>query len=181
VSNSGNYNSGNKNTGNHNSGDFNSGNKNSGYYNSGNWNSGYCNLGSFNSGNNNSGSYNSGNYNSGNKNSGFFNTNEPTVRMFNKDTGLKREEINIPCIYLKLTDDKGNKINSYKEAWKLAWEKLDNKKKNEFLNLPNFCPIIFEEITGINVNEKETKTIIIDGKEIKISKESFEELKKQLT
>ena len=47
---------------------------------------------------------NSGNRNSGNRNSGFFNSNEPCVRMFNKETKFKRDEINIPSwCYFDLT------------------------------------------------------------------------------
>ena len=42
--------------------------------------------------------------NSGNRNSGFFNSNEPCVRMFNKETKFKRDEINIPSwCYFDLT------------------------------------------------------------------------------
>ena len=163
-------------------------------------NTGNRNSGDYNSGGRNSGDCNSGGYNSGNYNSGFFNTNEPTVRLFNKETNLKRSELDIPYIYLSInewisennmtseqkTNDKDFHIKggtliqrSYKEAWDKAWKDLSENVKNEFLNLPNFCSKIFEEITGINVNS--TKKIIIDGKEIEISIESFEQLKKSLT
>lgn len=147
-------------------------------------NSGYCNSGNYNSGN-----FNSGHGNSGQYNSGHFNTNEPTVRLFNKETNLKRSEINIPYINLKITEwisedkmtdeqkknDKDYRTNkgtlikrSYKEAWKLYWSEIDEKTKQRFLNLPNFDAVIFEEITGIDVNllKKETcegKTVLIDG------------------
>ena len=163
-----------------NSGSCNSGYSNSGYSNSGDYNSGYYNSGNRNSGNRNSGYSNSGNYNSGNYNSGYFNTDEPTVRLFNKDTNLKRSEVCIPYVHLPLTEYKDGKLitRTYKEAWKIAWKDLSEYDKNSFLNLPNFCSKIFEEITGINVNS--TKKIIIDGKEIEISIESFEELKRSL-
>ena len=36
-----------------------------------------------------------------------------------------------------------------KDAWKNAWVNFTEENKNEFKNIPNFCPIIFEEITGI--------------------------------
>ena len=119
--NSGDWNSGNRNSGNRNSGNWNSGNWNSGDLNSGNWNSGDLNSGKWNSGDLNSGDRNSGDLNSGNRNSGdlnsgdwnsgnlnsgdwnsgnfnsgYFNTDEPFVRMFNKDTKLKKDDIHIP-------------------------------------------------------------------------------------
>src|SRR3990167_9459438 len=105
------------------------------------------NSGDRNSGNRNSGYYNSGHCNRGNWNSGFFNTDEPTVRMFNKDTGLLRSEINIPYLDLQLTqwvnsskmteqqkkDNPGHVTTggvlvavSYKEAWVTLWHHLDS-------------------------------------------------------
>jgi len=130
-----------------NSGYYNSGYSNSGYYNSGNHNSGY-----YNSGNYNSGNYNSGNYNSGNYNTGFFNTDEPTVRMFNKDTGLKRSEIDIPFIELVLWTKETSKI-SYKAAWAKVWQNASRIEKRAFVTLPNFDVKIFEEITGIKLTK----------------------------
>ena len=190
--NSGDWNSGNRNSGNYNSGDYNSGNYNSGNYNSGDWNSGnynsgFCNSGNYNSGdwnsgNYNSGDWNSGNYNSGNRNSGFFNSNEPNVRMFNKDTKLKKDDINIPSwCYFNLTvwvshdtateEDKevhkkeietcGGflKTLEYKEAWKLAYDKTNDKEKIQLFNLPNFDVDIFKEISGIDVRADYKKLI----------------------
>ena len=53
-----------------------------------------------------------------------------------------------------------------------------SKEDRKFLeSLPNFCPKILEETTGIVF--KSTKTIIIDGKEIEISKDSYEAFKSQ--
>ena len=175
--NRGGCNSGNCNSGNWNSGDCNSGGCNSGNYNSGNRNSGGCNSGGCNSGN-----YNSGNYNSGNWNSGFFNSNEPNVRMFNKDTKLKKDDINIPSwCYFNLTvwvshdtateEDKevhkkeietcGGflKTLEYKEAWKLAYDKTNDKEKIQLFNLPNFDVDIFKEISGIDVRTDYKKLI----------------------
>jgi len=162
----------------------NTGENNSGYGNSGDGNSGYW----------NSGDGNSGYGNSGDRNSGFFNTNEPNVRLFNKETDLKRSDIDIPYFTLKInewipernmTDDqkkadkdfhvkKGTLITrTYKEAWKLYWNKDSTKEdRQKFLDLPNFDAEIFEEITGINVEKKETcngKIVEIDGKKYKLS------------
>ena len=183
--NSGYWNSGNCNSGNRNSGDWNSGNYNSGNYNSGDWNSGNCNSGNrnsgyWNSGNCNSGNYNSGDWNSGDCNSGFFNTNEPFVRMFNKDTKLKREEINIPnfCYfdltiwvsYDTATDEEKEehkaeietcggylKTLKYKEAWKLAWDKVGKEEHKQLLKLPNWDNEVFKEITGIDAEAEIAK------------------------
>ena len=175
--NSGNYNSGNYNSGYWNSGDCNSGNRNSGDCNSGYYNSGDCNSGDCNSGNYNSGNYNSGNYNSGDCNSGYFNSNEPNIRMFNKDTDLKRDEIDIPSwCYFDLTvwvshdtaTDKEKEVHKkeietcggylktleYKEAWKLAWDKVGKEEHEQLLKLPNWDNEVFKEITGIDAESE---------------------------
>lgn len=72
------------------------------------------------------------------------------------------------------------KTFSYQEAWKNFWEKTSEENKEKFLNLPNFCPKIFKEITGIDL-EKESEVIEltiediaklkgVDPKQIKIIK-----------
>ena len=96
----------------------------------------------------------------------FFNSNEPNVRMFNKDTKLKKDDINIPSwCYFNLTvwvshdtateEDKevhkkeietcGGflKTLEYKEAWKLTYDKTNDKEKIQLFNLPNFDADIF--------------------------------------
>jgi len=177
-------NTGEDNSGYCNSGDCNSGNRNSGYYNSGDYNSGY---------------HNSGNYNSGNYNSGMFNTDEPFMRMFNKETNIKFSDwvnsddyifYNIPLntfIWSSEMTDKEKeeypewktcggylKTLKYKEAWAKWWE--DNKyKKDDIKRLPNFDAKIFEEITGIKIDE-ETEEMTMEevckalGRTIKIKK-----------
>ena len=175
--NSGNWNSGDKNSGDWNSGDgnsgdWNSGNGNSGDSNSGNWNSGYRN-----SGHRNSGDWNSGDWNSGNCNSGYFNSDEPCLRMFNKMTYCKRDDINIPSwCYFDLTvwvshdtateEEKKKYKNEieicggflktidYKDAWRLAWNKASIKERKKLFELPNWDNEVFKEITGIDA-EKE--------------------------
>lgn len=161
--NSGGWNSGNRNRGDGNSGDGNSGD----------WNSGDGNSGNGNSGNRNSGHWNSGNWNSGNGNSGYFNSDEPFVRMFNKDTKLKRHEISIPSFcYFNLTvwvshdtasdEEKEEhkreietcggflKTLDYKEAWRIAWDRASKEKHLELLKLPNWDNEVFKEISGID-------------------------------
>ena len=121
----------------------------------------------------NSGSCNSGSWNSGDRNSGFFNSDEPNIRMFNKDTNLKRGDINIPLwCYFSLTiwvshdtateEEKEKhkreietcggylKTLEYKEAWKLAWSKASKEEHKQLLKLPNWNNKVFIEITGID-------------------------------
>ena len=188
--NSGNRNSGDWNSGDWNSGDCNSGNWNSGIWNSGDWNSGNRNSGNrnsgdwnsgdWNSGDCNSGNWNSGNWNSGNCNSGFFNTNEPFVRMFNKDTKLKKYEIDIPLFcHFDLTvwvshdtateeekEEHNEEIKTcggflktldYKEAWRLAWNKASKEEHLEMLKLPNWDNEVFKEISGIDAEAEIAK------------------------
>ena len=178
--NSGNWNSGDGNSGSFNSGSFNSGKRNSGNCNSGNWNSGNYNSGKRNSGYRNSGDWNSGDWNSGDFNSGFFNTNEPFVRMFNKDTKLKKYEIDIPLFcHFDLTvwvshdtateEEKKDhyeeiktcggflKTLDYKEAWRLAWNKASKEEHLEMLKLPNWDNEVFKEISGIDAEAEIAK------------------------
>ena len=144
---------------------YNSGNRNSGKYNSGDWNSG---------------NYNSGNWNSGNWNSGFFNSDEPNVRMFNKDTKFKHDDICIPswCYfdltvwvsYDTATDEEKEehkqeievfggflKTLEHKEAWRLAWDKADKEEHKQLLDLPNWDNEVFKEITGIDAETEIAK------------------------
>ena len=133
-----------------------------------------------NSGSWNSGSWNSGSWNSGSWNSGFFNSDEPNIRMFNKDTNLKRGDINIPSwCYFSLTvwvshdtateEEKEKykreietfggylKTLEYKEAWKLAWSKASKEEHKQLLKLPNWNNKVFIEITGIDAELEITK------------------------
>ena len=183
--NSGNRNSGDCNSGNRNSGNRNSGDRNSGNCNSGNWNSGDCNSGNWNSGdrnsgNCNSGNCNSGNWNSGNRNSGFFNTNSPLVRIFNKETNISRADIDFPSfLYFDLTvwvshdtatdeEKEAHKIDietcggfikaiSYKEAFRIAWNKASKEEHKKLLKLPNWNNEIFMEISGIDAEAEIAK------------------------
>src|SRR3990167_8077269 len=195
IENTGNWNSGNWNSGYGNSGNRNSGNWNSGYGNSGNWNSGNWNSGNRNSGNWNSGYGNSGNRNSGYGNStgresGIFNSESGTVRLFNKDSGKKWDEIDHPHFnefYLTMwileddmTDEEKKadpmfyvrqgylKKFEWKEAWANFWRDTSESNRKKFLALPNFDPVVFKEITGIDVGTKslsgKTVKVEIDGK-----------------
>lgn len=191
--NSGYRNSGDKNSGHCNSGDWNSGHGNSGDRNSGHGNSGDGNSGSGNSGDKNSGHGNSGYRNSGygnstNRESGIFCSREGTVRLFNKDSGKKWDEIDHPHFdefYLtkwisetEMTNEEKKadpefyvrrgylKEYEYKEAWANFWRDTDEKNRQKLLNLPNFNADVFLEITGIDVRSEEASNpveITIDG------------------
>ena len=159
------------------------------------------NTGCRNSGYRNSGDYNSGYYNSGYRNSGWFNTNEPKIRFFNKDSEYtysefyKKFSFIYPdfkiCAWVELNDlpkeeqsesarQMGGllKTLTYKEAWKEYWNRASESDKKWFKNLPNFSAEIFEEITGIKVNENdEKKTELLKKAQELIDKAN--ELKKQ--
>jgi hypothetical protein len=159
--NSGNWNSGYRNSGNRNSGDWNSGHWNSGNRNSGDWNSGYRNSGNWNSGYRNSGNWNSGHWNSGN-----LNTDTPNLRIFNKETDVKREDIEYPNLfYFELNEwireedmsDKEKdaypsyvtcggylKTRGYHEAWRESWDNADEEDRRKVPELPNWNNEIFK-------------------------------------
>jgi len=201
--NSGDLNSGYRNSGYWNSGDWNSGDRNSGYLNSGDRNSGYRNSGDRNSGNwnsgyRNSGNWNSGDWNSGYRNSGYLNSDEPTVRMFNKDSGLTRSQITIPDFFyfdinvwvatndmtVKEKEDNGLhvvtggflKTLDYKDAFIDSWNKATEDDKKKLFALPNFDAEIFKEISGIDVNKKRLVKVECEGNVVEISFESAKAL-----
>jgi len=145
--------------------------------NSGDRNSGNRNSGDWNSGNRNSGDSNSGYWNSGDWNSGYCNSDTPKVRIFNKETAVKRDDIEFPdFFYFDLTqfvsydtatdeerkehkkeiEARGGflKTIGYKEAWRKSWDKAYDEDRRKVLSLPNWDNAVFFEITGIDV-EKE--------------------------
>jgi hypothetical protein len=137
---------------------------NTGNWNSGNWNSGY---------------WNSGYGNSTNREAGIFNTTEGTLRMFNKPTDKKWDDIDHPNFYefylnkwipeSEMTDEEKKaepdffvrkgylKTFTWEEAWANYWRDCDEEEKQKVLNLPNFDTAIFKEITGIDVEIDTTK------------------------
>jgi hypothetical protein len=180
--NSGNWNSGNCNSGNRNSGDCNSGNHNSGNWNSGDCNSGNCNSGDWNSGDCNSGNCNSGDWNKSSFNNGCFNTVEPTIMMFNKPSEITYQNwvnSDARCLLNQIpknvvewicSDDMTDeekaahpehettggylKVLDEHECSQIWWDGLDNSQKEIIKSMPNFNESIFEEITGIKVDEQ---------------------------
>jgi len=159
-----------------NTGKGNSGHRNSGYRNSGDSNSGNWNSGDRNSGHRNSGYRNSGDWNSGDWNSGNFNSKTPLfINVFNMPCNIEDwENIKKPDFiynvvlsewvdFINMTDIekiKYPKLNgclrtySYKEAWRNAYSKANEKDVKLLKNLPNFDADVFKEITGIDVNNE---------------------------
>lgn len=45
---------------------------------------------------------------------------------------------------------------TYREAWKRAWETASDHDKRLLYSLPNFDPVVFEEISGIDVTQDNT-------------------------
>ncbi len=165
LANLGKDNTGHSNSGNWNSGNSNSGNRNSGDSNSGNWNSGYR---------------NSGDSNSGYRNSGAFCTDSnPKLVLFDVQTDIlikdweQSEVVRImnnidPTIWVPSSvmtkEEKEShpkwettegylKTISMHDAWKNMWGNLPEEKRKLFLDLPNFNPSKFKEITGIDINK----------------------------
>ena len=125
----------------------------------------------------NSGDSNSGSWNSGSWNSGYFNVDSPLVRIFGKETDVKKEDIDFPSwLYFDLTQwvshdtatDKEKKEHkneikifggflktlTYKEAFRLAWNKAEFSERKKLFSLPNWNNEIFMQISGIDA-EKE--------------------------
>ena len=198
-SNIGDWNAGICNTGICNTGDFNIGDRNTGDKNTGNRNIGNRNIGICNTGN-----FNIGDNNIGDSNIGIFNTDEPNMRAFNKETNIKYSDyknsnnyiyfdlpINEYVFYSNMTEEEKSKCNyakitggfirtlTYKEAWSKWWE--DNRSEemiDKIKNLPNFNEEIWEEITGIQLEEAnnevekaikllEEKGLVVTGKILK--------------
>jgi len=195
--NTGSWNTGDRNTGIWNTGDMNTGDRNTGNSNTGNSNTGYMNTGNWNTGH-----WNTGSWNTGDRNAGYMNTDSPTVRMFNKDTGLKFGEISFPEYWFfdltewvsgeDMTDqekedheseyktNKGYlKVYDYKKAFKASWDKATPEDRAKTFDLPNFDKQIFEEISGINVDE-ERKVETIKIGDVSFNKEEVEERLKGL-
>ena len=184
--NAGNYNTGYYNTGYRNTGNYNTGNYNAGNYNTGNYNTGYRNAGDYNTGNSNTGNYNTGNYNTGNYNTGYFNIDEPRVRIFWKETDMKKEDIVFPdwldfnlteWVYESdMTEEQKNDSDNqyykttwwilveydYKEAFQKSYNKATIEEQLKVKELPNFDSDIFFEISWIRIDEEEKTELTLD-------------------
>ena len=181
LCNTGNRNTGNRNTGNCNTGDCNTGNRNTGNRNTGNRNTGDWNTGNRNTGNRNTGNCNTGDWNKSSFNTGCFNTEEPKIMLFNKPSDFTyRDWLNSDARYLlnqipkdvvewiysdDMTDEEkvahpthettGGylKVLDEAECGQLWWGSLSEHKKNIIKAIPNFDAAIFEQCTGIKIDE----------------------------
>ena len=165
-------NTGNYNTGHWNTGHYNTGDRNTGYWNTGHWNTGYRNTGHW-----NTGDRNTGDYNTGDRNTGYFNTITPSkILVFNKeierehwDKAIKPDFIfKLELTYWvseeQMTDEdkkvdpnfyaRGGQLRSrsYKEAWKIAYDKASKTDIKLLKALPCFDSDVFEAISGIRVD-----------------------------
>ena len=147
--NTGDWNTGDRNTGHLNTGHLNTGDSNPGDSNTGNWNTGHLNTGNCNTGNWNTGNLNTGNWNTGNRNTGFFNTIDPDIQVFNRPCKRENwENANKPgFIYFDLS-------KTYEESWRKAYDSASDEEKLLLVKLPNFNAKVFQEISGIMVDEK---------------------------
>ncbi len=174
--NTGDWNTGNCNTGNRNTGDWNTGDWNTGNCNTGNRNTGDWNTGDWNTGNRNTGDWNKSSFNTG-----CFNTEEQKITLFNKPSDITYNDwLRSDARYLlnqipkdvvewvyeeDMTDEEKAanptyettggylKVLNESECGQLWWGSLSDFQKNYIKSIPNFDAEIFEQCTGIKVDE----------------------------
>ena len=179
--NTGNRNTGNRNTGNRNTGDWNTGDWNTGNRNTGNRNTGNRNTGDWNTGDRNTGDWNTGDWNKSSFNTGCFNTEEQKIMLFNKPSDMTYNDwLRSDARYLlnqipkdvvewvyeeDMTDEEKVANPTYEttggylkvldesECGQLWWGSLSDSQKNYIRSIPNFDAEIFEQCTGIKVDE----------------------------
>ena len=179
--NTGNRNTGNRNTGDWNTGDWNTGNRNTGDCNTGNRNTGNRNTGDWNTGDWNTGNRNTGDWNKSSFNTGCFNTEEQKITLFNKPSDITYNDwLRSDARYLlnqipkdvvewvyeeDMTDEEKAanptyettggylKVLNESECSQLWWGSLSDFQKNYIKSIPNFDAEIFEQCTGIKVDE----------------------------
>ena len=177
------WNTGHSNTGDRNTGDRNTGHSNTGHRNTGHRNTGYSNTGDSNTGDWNTGHRNTGHWNTGHWNTGYFNTITPDdILVFNKpckrivwdecrkpnliynlvttwwvseNEMTDAEKVADPNFYMR-----GGQLRSrtYQEAWKKAWDEASVVDRALIKQLPNFDPVVFKEISGIDVGTELQQT-----------------------
>lgn len=177
--NTGLFNTGDRNTGDRNTGDWNTGNCNTGDWNTGDWNTGHSNTGNCNTGDCNTGDRNTGIFNTCDFSCGVFCTESPKINIFNvKSEWTMREFMetkyynaiySAPFIlteWVSYTDDEKqndpqkNAIGGYlkqytfHDACKKWWKKLSPDARKTIMEIPNFDPDIFFEITGIKTGDE---------------------------
>ena len=169
------------NTGDCNTGNRNTGNRNTGDWNTGDWNTGNRNTGDWNTGNRNTGDWNTGDWNKSSFNTGCFNTEEQKITLFNKPSDITYNDwLRSDARYLlnqipkdvvewvyeeDMTDEEKAanptyettggylKVLNESECGQLWWGSLSDFQKNYIKSIPNFDAEIFEQCTGIKVDE----------------------------
>lgn len=170
----------NGNTGLFNTGYRNTGDWNTGHSNTGNCNTGQSNTGNWNTGDRNTGDRNTGIFNTCDFSCGVFCTESPKINIFNvKSEWTMREFMetkyynaiySAPFIlteWVGYTDDEKqndpqkNAIGGYlkqytfHDACKKWWGKLSPDARKTIMEIPNFDPDIFFEITGIKTGDEQ--------------------------
>ena len=181
LCNTGNCNTGDRNTGDCNTGDRNTGDRNTGNCNTGDCNTGNGNTGNWNTGDWNTGDWNTGDWNKSSFNTGCFNTEEPKIMLFNKPSDMTyREWLNSDARYLlnqipknvvewiyssDMTEEEKAAYPTHKttggylkvldeaECGQLWWGSLSEHNKNVIKAIPNFNAAIFEQCTGIKIDD----------------------------
>ena len=168
---------------------------NTGNWNTGGWNTGHCNTGN----------RNTGGWNTGDRNTGYCNSITPDdCLIFNKPAKHSDwDNAQIPnWMHVSLTswiyesdmsDEEKEAYPSYVTtggylkcypnlytAFLDSWNNTTQEDRELTYKLPNYCPIEFRKVFGFNPEKDIKKKITIDGKDIYVSRESFNELKKQL-
>ena len=169
------------NTGNRNTGNRNTGNRNTGDWNTGDCNTGDWNTGNRNTGDWNTGDWNTGDWNKSSFNTGCFNTEEQKITLFNKPSDITYNDwLRSDARYLlnqipkdvvewvyeeDMTDEEKAanptyettggylKVLNESECGQLWWGSLSDFQKNYIKSIPNFDAEIFEQCTGIKVDE----------------------------
>ena len=142
---------------------------------------GLCNTGNRNTGNRNTGNRNTGDWNKSSFNTGCFNTEEQKIMLFNKPSDMTYNDwLRSDARYLlnqipkdvvewvyeeDMTDEEKVANPTYEttggylkvldesECGQLWWGSLSDFQKNYIRSIPNFDAEIFEQCTGIKVDE----------------------------
>ena len=192
--NTGNWNTGYWNTGGRNTGNWNTGDRNTGGRNTGNWN-----TGNWNTGDRNTGNWNTGNWNTGDRNTGYCNSITPDdCLIFNKPAKRKdwfdAKKPNWMFVSLtewisesKMSDKEKDAYPSYvstggylkayatlQDAFKERWDNTTQEDRELTKQLPNFDPVVFEEVFGFKpVFESKKKKVTLELTDVQL-----EEIKK---
>ena len=142
---------------------------------------GFCNTGNRNTGDCNTGDWNTGDWNKSSFNTGCFNTEEQKIMLFNKPSDMTYNDwLRSDARYLlnqipkdvvewvyeeDMTDEEKVANPTYEttggylkvldesECGQLWWGSLSDSQKNYIRSIPNFDAEIFEQCTGIKVDE----------------------------